>query len=179
LVDHKQTALPALIEQLDSEERDHPIRKLAFTLRAIGDQRAVPVLIRAFPKTLLPASSDYGIKIEDPELKRWIAKHDLGKGRSIFSYLRAFREVVGALQQLTGQNFGEMELFGVNLANTESQRHLQREQFHQIAQHWAHWWEANQESHGVDPAYAKARVLMAGKKQGQLLDKDMRETAAE
>ncbi|MBL4831918.1 MAG: hypothetical protein JKY55_18810, partial [Aliivibrio sp.] len=30
-----------------------------------------------------------------------------------------------------------------------------------------------------DPAYAKARVLMAGKKQGQLLDKDMRETAAE
>ena len=47
-------AVPALTAALDKTSRDTEMRLLAFTLRAIGDPRAVPALIRAIPKTLLP-----------------------------------------------------------------------------------------------------------------------------
>ena len=45
-------AVPPLIEELDRTTADRPLRSLGFTLRAIGDPRAVPALIRAIPRTL-------------------------------------------------------------------------------------------------------------------------------
>src|SRR6185503_10909769 len=58
LVELGDGALPALTSALDKQTRDVPLRFLAFTLRAIGDARAVPALIRAIPRTLLLPSSD-------------------------------------------------------------------------------------------------------------------------
>ena len=122
LVEHKDESLPVVIKQLDVETRDHAISKLAFALRAIGDKRAVPALIRALPKTLLPSRSDFGVEVEDPELVRFAQQHDqTGKVRGLRDYVnygRAFREVTSALHRLTGKDFGEMELNWVHLAES-------------------------------------------------------------
>jgi hypothetical protein len=162
LVDHREEALPALIKQLDAERRDHPISKLTFALRAIGDHRAVPALIRALPRTLLPGRSDYGLTLDDWELCRFMQQHDQsGKvrdGGNYFDYGRAFREVISALHRLTGQDFGEMQLNWVRLADTESQRRQQRKQFHKFAHRWADWWERNWESMVKDPKYARVNL---------------------
>ncbi len=45
-------AVPELVAELDRTDRDQTLRSLAFTLRAIGDPRAVPALIRAIPMAL-------------------------------------------------------------------------------------------------------------------------------
>ncbi len=60
LVQIGKPAVPALIEELDRTTENRPLRSLGFTLRAIGDPRAVPALIRAIPRTLVPAGSDFG-----------------------------------------------------------------------------------------------------------------------
>ncbi len=177
LVSLKEVALPALIKQLDSEKRDHPISKLAFALRAIGDPRAVPALIRALPNTLQPSRSDYGLLLEDAELCTFMQRHSLsGKvqaGSNTFGYGRAFREVTGALHRLTSQNFGEMDLNWVHLAETESQQAQQRKIFHTSAQRWAGWWETNWDSVIEDSSYSKVnlskldqpRIALVGRRQ--------------
>jgi beta-lactamase regulating signal transducer with metallopeptidase domain len=161
-VDHKSDALPAVIGQLDTENRDHPISKLAFALRAMGDRRAVPALIRALPRTLFPSRSDFGLILDDPDLLRFMQKNDQnGQARSggeYFNYGRAFREVVSALHRLTGKDFGEMELNWVHLAESPSQREQQQVQFYRVARRWSDWWEANWKSMTDDPAYAKVNL---------------------
>ncbi len=166
-VDHKAEALPALIAKLDSETRDHPISKLAFALRAIGDRRVVPALIRALPRTLQPSRSDYGLIIDDETLGPFMQQHDdTGKVRGrggwskkwMFDYHRAFREVVCSLRRLTGQEFNEMELNWVNRSEDVSQRRLQEAQFHKVALTWAKWWEANWETQVEDPKFAMVNL---------------------
>ena len=161
LVDHRNAAVPALIEALDREKRDHPISKFAFALRAIGDRRAVPALIRSIPKTLLPGRSDYGLLIEDDALGPFLQRHDLedaagaSSGAWPFGYGRAQREVFGALQRLTGQKFDEFELRFVDLSGTDSQRQQKGRQFSSVALQWQNWWERDWKSMLNDPAYSK------------------------
>jgi beta-lactamase regulating signal transducer with metallopeptidase domain len=162
LVDHKEEAFPAVVKQLDAETRDHPIAKLAFALRAMGDKRAVPVLIRTLPKTLLPSRSDFGLIVEDPDLCRFAQQHDQkGKvrdGGNYIDYGRAFREVASALERLTGNNFGEMELNWISRSTSASRQAQQEAQFYKFAKRWAEWWDANSGSLIDDPAYAKANL---------------------
>lgn len=159
LTDHPEPALLALIETIDGEDRDHPISKLAFALRALGDARGVPALIRAFPRTLQASRSDYGLNLDDKELCRFMQQHDgNGKARpasNLFDYGRAFREVVFSLRRLTGQQFNEMELNWIHLKGTEPQRRLARQQFERVAKTWADWWEANWRDHVEDAAYSE------------------------
>jgi hypothetical protein len=91
-------AVPELVAELDRADRDSTLRSLAFTLRAIGDPRAVPALIRAIPKALRPPGSDCGLSITDPELRAFMLTHqnykdDKGKhvasGRPVNEILRA------------------------------------------------------------------------------------------
>lgn len=161
LVDHKDEAFPVVLKAFDSETRDHPLSKLAFTLRAMDDPRAVPALIRALPRTLLPSRSDYGLIIDgDSELVQFVQQHDLGKSSELyFDYDRAFREVVGALHKLTDKEFGEMQLNFVYLGETSTQRNTARRQFQAAASRWAEWWDA--EGHKVlvsDADYAKVTL---------------------
>jgi len=65
LVDIGKPAVPALTAALDRTSRDTPMRLLGFTLRAIGDPRAVPALIRAFPKTLFPVGGTKPVVVEN------------------------------------------------------------------------------------------------------------------
>ena len=128
-------AVPALIEELDRTTENRPLRSLGFTLRAIGDPRAVPALIRAIPRTLVPAGSDFGLTTDDPELLAFLQKHDLDKradGQN-FSFGMPYREITGALHSITGQRFNEDELHFINLQGTPKQRWLQAWLFHGLA----------------------------------------------
>jgi beta-lactamase regulating signal transducer with metallopeptidase domain len=161
LADIGKPAVPHIVKALDEEQRDHAISKLAFALRAIGDPRAVPALIRALPRTLLPSRSDFGLRIEDQDLLRFMQKHDLSssdRDKDSFDYGRAFREVAGALNKLTGADQNDMELNWVDLGETETQRALQRRLFHDLAQRWADWWSINWERFGVDEQYASVNL---------------------
>jgi hypothetical protein len=96
-------------------------------LRAIGDPRAVPALIRALPKTLLPSSSDYGLIVSDKELMAFMQTHDLDQGKGEhFGLGRPEREIIGALHDLTGQNFEDAELFSMSLSEDPRRQILQR-----------------------------------------------------
>ena len=75
-------AVPEVCAELDRTSDDRTLRRLAFALRAIGDARAVPALIRAIPRSLLPSSSDYGLIVADAKLAEFMQKNDLN-GRSL------------------------------------------------------------------------------------------------
>jgi beta-lactamase regulating signal transducer with metallopeptidase domain/protocatechuate 3,4-dioxygenase beta subunit len=160
LVQIGKPAVPAIAAALDEEDRNHPIRKLAFTLRAIGDPRAVPALIRALPRTLVPSCSDCVEYMEDPELLKFMQKHDLNAGESgnTFSYGRPFREVVDALRKLTRANQNDTELNWMFLAKTPVQRDAQRKLFYDLAQRWEAWWSQNWQRLGVGNGYAAVNL---------------------
>ena len=150
-------AVPALIEELDRTTENRALRSLGFTLRAIGDPRAVPALIRAIPRTLVPAGSDFGLRMDDPELLAFLQQHDLDKGAKgqQFSFGMPYREITGALHAITGQRFNEDELHFINLQGTPKQRWLQRWLFHGLAARWAVWWKVNWRKFTDDPAYSR------------------------
>ncbi len=163
IVDLGPSAVPDLIAELDSTDNDRMLRCLGFMLRAIGDQRAVPALIRAIPKTLVPSNSDYGLVANDKELVQFVQKYDLDDDDKGYEYgfHRSIREVFGALQSLTGQEFEEEEVFHSFLAGTESQIHSKRVALHRVAREWADWWEQNAKERIDVAAYWKVNLARA------------------
>jgi hypothetical protein len=100
-----KVAVPALVAELDRTDRDATLRSLAFCLRAIGDPRAVPALIRAIPKALRPPGSDCGVIIADRDLRAFMLAHQNYKddrGRHVASG-RPVNEILSALERLTKQ----------------------------------------------------------------------------
>src|SRR5262249_31523868 len=77
LADSGKPAVPARNAALDRTSRDTPMRLLGFTLRTLDDPRAVPALIRALPKTLLPPGSDCGMSVRDAELLHFMQANDI------------------------------------------------------------------------------------------------------
>ncbi|MCC9606307.1 M56 family metallopeptidase [Blastopirellula sp. JC732] len=138
-------ATPELIAELDATQDDMTLRCLGFTMRGIGDKRAVPALIRAIPKLQQHSASDMGLRAKDADLQAFMRKHDLDKDdqRASYGFGRPVREIYGALEELTGQQFGETELFLLAQAPTPHQQALQRRLFAANAQKWVAWWEAN------------------------------------
>jgi hypothetical protein len=160
LVQTGRPAVPALTALLDRTDRDFPLRLLGFTLRAIGDPRAMPALIRAIPKTLRPSGSDCGVQFSDPELREFMFQHHLGgpEQRGFVHLGRPVRELFGALQKLTGATWGEEELFQSFLEGEGHQRDLKRQLFDRVAHRWADWWAANWTRFVTDPALAAVRL---------------------
>ena len=97
-------------------------------MRAIGDPRAVPALIRAIPKTLLPSSSDYGLTVIDKDLMDFMLTHDLRKKKDASTSIweDRVREIIGALHSLTGQHFQDAEPLGMCLSEDPRRQVLQR-----------------------------------------------------
>jgi hypothetical protein len=156
-------AVPQLCDELDRTTENRMLRRLGFALRAIGDPRAVPALIRAIPKTLLPSSSDYGLIVSDKELTGFMQTHDLdkGKGGEYFDLGRPVREIVGALHGLTGQNFDDVELYSMSLSEDPRRQVLQRRISARQAHRWQVWWEKNWRSLTDDAAYQKVNLNVA------------------
>jgi beta-lactamase regulating signal transducer with metallopeptidase domain/5-hydroxyisourate hydrolase-like protein (transthyretin family) len=160
IVDLGSDAVPELIEELDATNNDMMMRCLGFTLRAIGDQRAVPALIRAIPKTLEPPGSDMGLVAKDADLARFAQQYELESNheRQEYGLGRPVREVFGALERLTEQKFNEQELYNVFLDGTDSQKRMKRDLYYRMATMWADWWELNAANYIQDSAYSRVSL---------------------
>ncbi len=148
LIEIGKPAVPKLTEELDRTESGTMLRAMGFTLRGIGDPRAVPALIRSIPRTLQPASSDCVLRLDDdPELGKFMAKHDTQTGNESnngsFSYRRPIHEIMSALEKLTGKKFPREDINFVYLEGGEKQRRVKKEIFLQLARQWADWWSNN------------------------------------
>ncbi|HEY4312880.1 MAG TPA: hypothetical protein VGN12_25745 [Pirellulales bacterium] len=160
LADLGPDAVPDLIAELDVTTDDMMLRCCGFTLRAINDPRAIPALIRAIPKTLLPPGSDMGLKADDQRLADWARQYDLNgdnKGNR-YGFGRPVREIFGALRKLSGQEFGEEDLYHMFLDGLDSQRRMKRELFDREAARWAEWWDEHAQEFTPDPAYARVNL---------------------
>jgi beta-lactamase regulating signal transducer with metallopeptidase domain len=140
-------AVPKLTAELDRSDRNETLRALGFVLRGIGDPRAVPALIRAIPRLYGSSGSDCGLFIkDDPELTKFMEQHDNSPGAhsAQFHYGRPIREVMPALEKLTGQSHGWLDL---NFADREGQgaeqQRIKRIAFLKHAERWADWWSKN------------------------------------
>lgn len=137
-------AVPQLCDELDRTTENRMLRRLGFALRTIGDARAVPALIRAFPRTLLPASSDYGLIVGDADLAAFMRQHEGNAGTGqYFNFGRPEREIGGALKELTKQSEGEADLYGIGLSEDPRRQIMQRRLFEEVAKRWQTWWEAH------------------------------------
>ena len=154
-------AVPEVCAELDRSSDDRTLRRLSFALRAIGDARAIPALIRAIPKALLPSSSDYGLIVADAKLTEFMQKNDLKgsvRGGRYFDFGRPEREIFGALQKLTGQRFDDSELNGLGRSDDPHRQALQRRLFTRHARAWQAWWEAHWREFTDDTAYQKVNI---------------------
>ncbi len=158
-------AVPILCAELDRTTEDRMLRRLGFALRAIGDPRAVPALIRALPRTLLPSSSDYGLIVGDEELTAFMQAHDLdgGRGGQYFGLKRPVREIVGALHVLTGQDLEDADLFSISLSEDPRRQVLQRRIYGRQARRWQAWWEENWRTITDDAASRAVGLVVADK----------------
>jgi hypothetical protein len=153
-------AVPQLCAELDETNEQCMIRRLGFALRAIGDPRAVPALIRAIPKTLQPSQSDYGLLVADGELTKFMRQHDLDERDfgAYFNFGRPVREVFGALHKLTGQDFEDQALYSIMRSEDPNGRALQQGLYHRQALKWQTWWEAHCQEFTKDEAYSLVRL---------------------
>jgi hypothetical protein len=127
LVQIGKPAAPEIVAELDRTDRSVTIRGLAFTLRAIGDPRAIPELIRALKKRDLEAGSDYAMAVSDPALMAFMQKNqDLSSGiNGTFSYGRPINEIATALVKITKH------------PDAGVLRGLARQRY------WQDWWDAH------------------------------------
>ncbi len=160
IADLGSDAVPELIQELDSTDDQLMLRCLGFILRDINDKRAIPSLIRAIPKTLLPPCPDMRLKVEDPDLAYFARTNDLfptyraSRGGE-YGFGRPVREICGTLHKLTGKQFGETELYNVFLEGSASQQQRKRVSFQRIAETWAAWWENQWMDYVQDKVYSK------------------------
>ena len=157
IVEAGAEAVPELNEELDATENDRMLRCLGFLLRAIGDKRAVPALIRAIPRTLRKPGSDMGLNAYDADLFKFAQQHELNprSNEKHYGFGRPVREVCGALQKLTGQQFNEQQIFGMFLRGVPPDRRQDRERYYAVAKTWADWWEQHWDEFVNDESYAK------------------------
>jgi hypothetical protein len=156
-------AVPKLCAELDRTTDNRTLRRLGFALRAIGDARAVPALIRAIPRTLHPSSSDYGLIVGDKELSEFMQTHDLdrGKGGTHFSFGRPVREIFGALHVLTKEDFADAELFNISLSEDPRRQIMQRRIYNRQARRWQAWWKQNAQKFTEDAGYHRVNLNVA------------------
>ena len=178
IVDTGPAGVPELVEELDATDGDLMLRCLAFTLRAIGDKRAIPGLIRAIPKTLRTSSSDMGLEGSDPKLLKFMRENSIDKSyqnhpfnqANRYSFGRPIREIFGAIEELSGQRLDEEQLYLVFSEGTANQQYQKRKLFERTAAQWASWWEHHHAEYVHDPAYFHVNLVAAKVDDGALTD---------
>jgi hypothetical protein len=161
LVEVGSVAVPRVCEELDRTTENRTLRRLAYVLRAIGDIRAVPALVRAIPRTLLPASSDYGLVVSDAGLAAFMQKYGFRGEKqrgTYFNFGRPEREVFATLRTLTGQSFDDDELMGLGRSEDPARQWHQRRLFVRHAERWAAWWGMHWREYTDDPAYQYVKL---------------------
>ncbi|MHC4483450.1 MAG: HEAT repeat domain-containing protein, partial [Planctomycetota bacterium] len=138
-------AVPELAAELDRTDRDSVVRAIAFTLRAIGDPRAVPALIRALPKTAT-RGSDLGMTVHDSNLHAFMVKHHISGREEYprFGYKRAVREITAALEKITSHSEGKEHIRAAGSDDPEAIKVVQNKR-RLAAKHWGDWWSKHRQ----------------------------------
>jgi hypothetical protein len=152
LVEIGRPAVPELVAELDRTNRDGTIRALAFTLRAIGDPRACPALIRAINRTS-PYSSDYGILIADPKAKEFMKTYGLDRDPRFISFNRAITLIGAALQTITHHNEGRPMSIDAR-SDTPSEIARSKRLHEELSSKWQTWWNAHHNEFVADSELA-------------------------
>lgn len=152
LIDLDRAATLPICESLKTTEVDFQMRVFGFALRAIDDSRAVPTLIESIPKTLRPPGSDMGLHIDDEDLNNFMLKHDLAEkdNDKNFGLGRPCREIIGALEKITGHRFDEIPVSSIFLSGGDLNRYYQKKAYHDLASKWQAWWLENYKKAGAD-----------------------------
>ncbi len=160
LVEAGRPAVPEIVAELDRTGKDSELRALAFTLRAIGDPRACPALIRALRRTAV-LSSDLGLKVSDPGLAGFLRAHQIvpSETESNPGLGQAMREALTALKGITRHSEGEPFRFRNGFAVDDRQRAAARQHLDHLADAWQRWWD---EHHGDVVGDAELATLTAG-----------------
>jgi 5-hydroxyisourate hydrolase-like protein (transthyretin family) len=153
-------AVPQICEELDRTNQQVVLQRLCFALRAIGDPRAVPALIRAIPKNVRPRSGKVVVRVDDAKLAEFLRRHSLKDGETL-GCERPVRELFGALHALTRQDFNDEEVERVVLGRGRRGQDLERRASFRQARLWQTWWEANWKKFTQDPTYAKVHLPSA------------------
>ncbi len=144
-----KAAVPELVAELDRTDRDATSRSLAFCLRAIGDPRAVPALIRAIAKIPHLGGGDCGLLIVDPDLRRFMQAHqDYEEKSETLTVVcgRPLNEIFTALERITKHREppdlkGDDPLAFVSLrVGTPEQQAQKRALFEERQKRWEAWW---------------------------------------
>lgn len=154
--------VPQLGAELDRTNENAMFSRLGFALRAIGDPRAVPALIRALPKTLDHPNGGFLTTINDLELATFMQEHGIGgqgrAGTGYFFFGRPVDEIRGALTKLTGQVEQDAEILRIRRSADPRRQILQRRLYLRAAQRWEAWWEAHWMEFTADAAYRKVNL---------------------
>lgn len=144
-----EQAVPDLIRELDHTQDGRMLVSICFVLRGIGDKRAIPAVIRAFPKSLqtLWGGSRYKTEVEQDVLAFLrLCDIDGEDEDNSFDLSHPNREVARTLQRLSGTQLMEDELNWISLLDwpflagkTNKQRLAL---FVRAAGQWQQWWEA-------------------------------------
>lgn len=154
-------AVPQICDALDHASDGGNIAILAFSLRAIGDLRAAPALIRALPKTNRWSSPYFSPS--EPELKAFFEKYYLpSEQRTSFNsdINEAKTEILAGWRQLTGENWDAVVIEKLMPKHDPRRRALLQRLFNEEALRWAKWWDTNGHRLVDDPAYAKANLVV-------------------
>jgi beta-lactamase regulating signal transducer with metallopeptidase domain len=131
LVEIGQAAVPELTAELQLAEHWLEKSLIAFVLRAIGDERAVPALIEALGKSNY--RGEYGIYVKDDELAKFMLDHQHrtpDESDRLFSAIIIacpVIEIAKALEKITGHSEGP-DRFSPEAAEAVKQR-------------WQNWWD--------------------------------------
>jgi serine/threonine protein kinase/protein involved in polysaccharide export with SLBB domain len=154
-------AVPSIIEELDRTDDPRMIATLAFVLRAIGDKRGVPALIRAIPRTHVAIDDCnwiHSTKAIDKELIAFFRQHKFKvQGDAAIGCSNAEVELGMAFSSLTGgwETLSRTSTYG---RGTPIQIYLQKKLLHRDAERLGSWWEQHSSSMVNDVAYLKAGV---------------------
>lgn len=153
-------AVPPLIEALDATDDDRTLRALGFTLRVIGDARAVPSLIRAIPRTLRTPGSDMGVRVSNPELFQFMLENDVSQGDKDDSFTmgRPVREICEALKKITHSDQDDRELYHVTKQGGQLQQWAQRRLYYEHSLRWEKWWKEHWRDFLMNPEFSDANL---------------------
>ncbi len=161
LADLGPAAVPRIRREFEQTKSRRMMQRLCFVLRAIDDPSAVPTLIRALPKTLMPPDSDYGLAVDDADLLLFMQTHswDGDREEKLFSFGQVQREVQTTLAKLTKRELPDARIMRMNLSKDRRAQALQKKYFHEVAMDWAKWWEPNSHRFSLsDPRDAKVSL---------------------
>jgi len=155
LVSIGSSAVPELLAELRRAQRWPAQSTVAFTLRAIADPRAVPVLIEVLGRA--EYRGEYGIHLKDPPLSVFMLENQHRPSRYWDGKQKDPQitigcpviEITAALEKITGHSEGH-EHYGhkaVAELGSDAPRDVINRRIQEIVQEvagrWQNWWEQN------------------------------------